>query len=322
MTKKKVAVIYNKGLGSFLNWVDKIDKNKYMTFKYATSNTTDVDEAMDWADIIWFEFGNEPAIYGLDALAKAKTTGKQVIVRIHAYEIFNHLLNRLNWETMTDVVFVSDHCREIADIFCQNDGKPPMADRQVKVHVIPNGLHVDRTALLSPGFGYNIAVVGFINYKKAPPMVMQILQSLVKIDKRYKIHWAGAVQDTMYEVYLQNLVKKLGFEKNIAFYGHVDDMDAFWVNKNFLLSCSVFEGHGLGMAEAMLRGIPPVVHSYFGAEDMFPKEGIFDLYTDAVDMMRENSPLVKGDGGHLRQWVIDKGWEVNAAAKKIEGIFK
>ena len=308
---KKVSVICMSGLDNFIdNIIDGLSDG-YMVRKFIVKTEQDIYNAIDWGDVIWLEWANQSAIV---ATNYEGIKDKKVVLRLHSYEIFTDFPKQINWSVVDRLIFVAPHIREIL-----NELSPGIVDK-VKSEVIYNGLDIDKIPFKEREPGHNIAWVGFINYKKNPQMALQIMKKLVDSDKRYILHIAGSYQDLRYKIYLKHMIKEMGLEDNVKFYGWIDDMEGFWKDKNYLLHTSIHESFGYGIFEAMVRGIKPVIHNFRGAKDLYPRNVIFNTVEEAADEIMNGEYYSK----MYRDWVIDKGWtlenQLENIKKVIEGI--
>ena len=306
---EKVSVICLSGLDNFID--DIIDglSDDYMVRKFIIRNEQDIFNAIDYGSIIWLEWANQTSIIATNYKG---IKGKKVILRLHSYEIFSDMPSQINWSVVDRLIFVAPHIRDIL-----NELNPGIID-DVKTDIIYNGVDIDKIKSLSPNAGYNIAIVALINYKKNPPMVLQIMKGLVDVDKRYMLHWAGAFQDSHYKIYLDYMIKELKLENNIKFYGWVDDMGSFWKGKNYLLSTSIHEGHPYNIMEAMIRGIKPVIHNFYGTKGLYSPNLLFNTVNEAVDKITENCY----NSSSYRDLVIRKKWTLKNQLSRIKQIIK
>jgi len=214
------------------------------------------------------------------------------------------------------LILVAPHIREILKIFI------PDIEKKVKIEIIFNGIDLNSTHWKKMQPGYNIAWVGFINYKKNPQMALQILKKLTEglynTDKRYMLHVAGSFQDSRYKIYLEYMIKEMGLQDNVKFYGWIDDMRGFWEDKNYLLHTSIHESFGYGIFEAMARGIKPVIHNFRGAKELYPKKAIFNTIDEAANKIMSK----EYNSGKYRNWIIGKGWTLKNQLKQIKDIIK
>jgi len=311
---KKVSVICMSGLDNFIdNIIDGLSDG-YMVRKFIVKTEQDIYNAIDWGDLIWLEWANQSAII---ATNYEGIKGKKVILRLHSYEVFTDYPKQINWDVVDRLIFVAPHIRDIL-----NELSPGIVDK-VKSEVIYNGVDIEKIPFKEREPGYNVAWVGYINYKKNPQMALQVIKKLVDINKRYKLHIAGLYQDLRYKIYLEHMIKEMGLQDNVIFYGWIDDMESFWKDKNYLLHTSLHEGHSLAVNEAMARGVKPVIHNFRGARELYPIDWLFNTIDEAVNTFRAWDYNTLSDR-NTRQYIIDKGWTLEnqlANIKKvIEGI--
>lgn len=321
--KEKIAVICAKGLDSFIDSIIDGLAEDYWVRRIIITNQKEITDAIDWADIVWFEWCNEVAIIGTRYQGARK---KKVIIRLHSYEALSALPTQVTWQNVDRLIFVAPHIREILKETIPDIGE------KAKTEIVYNGLDIDKIPFKEREPGDNIAWVGYINYKKNPPMALQIMNKLVKINSRYKLHIAGVSQDMRYDVYLKHMAKEMGLSKNIIFHGWLQDMEPFWEDKNYLLHTSIHEGHSLAIMEAMARGIKPVIHNFRGAAQLYPRCCLFDGVDYAVANIRGlyDSTVVDERGGcsmeydsvACRDWIIFKEWTIDNQIKQIKEIIE
>ena len=217
---------------------------------------------------------------------------------------------QINWDTVDRLIFVAPHIRELVK------GSMPDIERKVKTEVVYNGVDLKNIDPVDEKTGFNIAVVCNISHKKNPPLALQVMHTLVDRNARYRLHWAGAFQDTRYEIYLKYMVREMGLENNVVFHGFVTDMNVWWKDKNCLLSTSVHEGHPYNVMEAMARQIKPAVHNFYGAKKMFPDCSLYNTAGEAVE-------LITGSATYdYRAYIKLKGWTLEDQVAQIRAILR
>lgn len=157
--------------------------------------------------------------------------------------------------------------------------------------MIPNGLALERFPFATRRPGFNIAVVGGINHKKNPCLWVEILSRVAAMDPRYQIKVAGPLQEIHYKYYFENILPKMGLSSNIRFFGHVQDLPAWYEGEdiNYCLSTSPFESFGYAIAEAMAMGYRPITHAFPDAENIWPEECIFTSVHQAIQMITDTA---------------------------------
>jgi glycosyltransferase involved in cell wall biosynthesis len=250
-------------------------------------------KAIKWGDVIWVEWAANEAVVA----SYLKNLSKKLFIRLHRFEAFEPYPFLINWENVDKVVFVSNFMKEVLE------------DRKIKISsekskVIYNGVDLDRFDFIQRENGYNIGWVAGIIPRKNLHIALEIIRKLAEKDERYVLHIAGDFPDLMYERYIKHLIKASNIEKNVILYGWVDDMAKWWDDKNYLLSTSMHESFGYNIAEAMAKGIKPIIHNFDGAEELYDKQFLFSNIDEAVEK------IVTGEynSSYYREYIKKKGW--------------
>ena len=156
---KKFAFFVKPRMDSFLGDIISLLENDYIVKKYIVTDAIQIDEGMEWADVCWFEWCDEVAIYGSKLKAAQR---KKVICRLHSYEAFTEYPLQVEWENIDHVVFVAEHIREYLLENVSNLKKE-------KTSIIPNGIDLTKYAYKVRKRGFNIAYVGYINWQIVKP---------------------------------------------------------------------------------------------------------------------------------------------------------
>ncbi|ABR30380.1 glycosyltransferase [Thermosipho melanesiensis] len=276
--KKKIAFICLDGLDNFIDDIIVALSDEYWSRKFVISDKLEIYKAIDWGDIIWFEWANNVAILGSNFEG---LSNKPAIIRLHSYEALGDYPKKINWKNIDKLIFVSEHIKDILKIHIPN------IENIVDIDIINNGINLENTKFSEKNKGFNIGVVANISHKKNPSMMLQIIKKLVEIDSKYKLHIAGEHLELRYMIYFQHMIKEMGLENNIIFYGFIEDINEWLEDKNYILSTSIHEGHPLNIIESMAMGIKPVIHNYFGSKKQWPNELIFNTIDEAVDIILE-----------------------------------
>ena len=295
-------------LGNILDFLGR----KYEVRTCHTDNRTELTATFDWSDIIWLEWASELTVFVTNHLPL--TSPKRIVCRIHSYEVLSGYLPLINWSTVSRIIYVADHIRRIA-----HEVHPPLVNQPPNM-VIKNGIDMGPFRFNKRQPGFNLAVVGSINFKKNPSMWIEILSRLVKIDSRYKLKVAGGFQDLRYPYYFQNIVGKLGLKDHIQFFGHVEDIPD-WFEKekiNYLLSTSVFESFGYNIAEAMAMGIKPLIHSFPGAEELWPHGCIFSTTDELIEIIRND----KDYNSRAYRQLVEQRYPLHTQLDKFDRLMK
>jgi len=196
-----------------------------------------------------------------------------VICRAHDIDIWCGNLGRVPHGFIKNLVFVADHTKRLAET--QNDIPP-----NVNVHVIKHGIDTDKFTLRPPNGHKKIAWIGRFDHNKNPEIALKILEEL---PRDYSLHILARRHQAPYQVgYWDWIIKKNGL--NVVFESDVSDVNQWLQDKDFILLTSVKEAFCYAVAEAMAKGIKPVINRFYCAEEIYPEEFIFDKVSDAAKM--------------------------------------
>ncbi|KHC90229.1 glycosyl transferase family 2 [Thermotoga sp. Mc24] len=272
----KLAIFCLPGLDNFIKDIAQILSNIYDVKLVVTTDGKQIQEAYNWADIVWLEWANEMAVEITNKLPK---DGKKIICRLHGYEsLRKDLLSNIKWEKVDHVVFVAENVLKTSLENCSQLKFVPHS-------LIWNGIDLTKFTFKVRKPGYNLVFVGHFNYKKNPTLAVQILKKLTNIDSRYNISWAGQMQDERMWRYVNYVLKKMGIENRFKFDGFITNVNNYLESKNIFLSTSIHEGYGVAILEAMAKGIKPVIHNFYVAEEFYPREYIFNTIDEAIEMI-------------------------------------
>ena len=309
-SQTKIAVLCLPGLESFLGDIVDYLKTKYDVRTCYSNNNQEIESAVKWADIVWLEWANEMAV----ALTNHPTilNGKRVICRLHSYEAFAGYAAKIKWEKISDLIFVAEHIKDIA-----LQQVPRLADRIKDIHIVPNGINLNKFPFKQRSRGKNLAYVGHINYKKGPMLLLHAFRELVQEDSKYRLFIAGDFQDARYELYFNQMIKEMNLANNIQMDGWVKDVATWLEDKHYIISTSLLESQQLSLCEAMARGIKPVVHNFVGARGIYPEKYLWNTIPEFVRMVTEGDY----NSAEYRKYIEDN-YSIVRQVREIERLFE
>ncbi len=242
----------------------------------------EIGEMMSWADIAWFEWCDRLLI---EATRLPKTC--KILCRLHSYEAFTDMPAQVNWDRVDHLLFVNESVREL---FRKQVNSP------VVTSVIHNGVDLTRFGVpAGKAVSKKIASVGYINYKKNPALLLYCFKKIHEFDPEYSLHVAGTHQDPRIQVYFDHFLKNNPLP--IHFDGWVEDMPSWYADKGFVISTSLFESFHYSVAEGMASGLIPLIHNWYGAENLYPKQFMFNDPDDCLSLITgfssENVPDIR-----------------------------
>jgi len=272
----RLAIIVKEGMDNFLGDITRGLVPDYQVRKFVVTGTGDVAKAMKWADICWFEWCNEPLIYGSNYFLARQ---KKIVCRLHRYEVFTEYPQKVNWEHVDQLILVTPHLKLILE------HTVPGIEEKVAMTVVNNGVDLSKYTFRDRVPGFSLAYIGYLHLRKNPMMLLQVMAQLVAIDPRYKLFLAGKFQDALAKLYWEHMVLQMGLTDNVQFDGWQEDISGWLEDKNYLLSTSIHESFGYAIAEGMARGLKPVVHNFPFADEIWAEEMLFNTVDEAVAMV-------------------------------------
>ena len=268
----RLAVFCRTGAHFMGDIIDHL-KQRHEIRRFQGKNIAEMADLMNWCDIAWFEWCDETLIR---ASRLEKTC--RIVCRLHSFEAFTDAPGQVAWEHVDALIFVAPHIRDLVA-----ERVPGLMDR-VPAHVIYNGVNMDRFIFRHRTRGFNLASVGYINHKKNPSLLLQCIRALVDKDPRFKLHMAGVHQELRFKLYMEHMIREMALDEHVVFHGWVENVNAWLADMHFLVTTSVFESFGYGIAEAMAAGLKPLIHNFPGASRLYPRDLLFNSVDDCVTL--------------------------------------
>jgi glycosyltransferase involved in cell wall biosynthesis len=264
----------------------------------------EIRKLLEWADLAWFEWCDQ-------LLIEATKLPKQcpVICRLHSYEAFTNMPDAVDWTKVDKLVLVNQSVDKVMSIL-----HPKVALPRI---IIPNGVDTTRFRIPSDKkYGKNVCSVGYINYKKDPTLMLQCFKAIHAMDPEFRFFIAGDYQDPRFKFYFDHMIPKLGIP--VQFDGWIHDVPAYFKDKDFVISTSVFESFHYSIAEGMASGLMPLVHNWPGSENIYPERYRFNTPEEcarmAVDLLKEDrQKLAKENRLH-----IIRNYSLNGQLQEID----
>lgn len=275
--RNKIVFFHKSGMDSFLGDIINNLSLTYEVKKVEVTNYNQIDAGMKWADICWFEWCDELIAYG----SKHRLANeKKIVCRLHSYEAFTEYPDDVNWSSVDKLIFVAEHIRDLV--------LSKFSIENSITTIIHNGIDLNKYNYKERKPGFDVAYLGYINYKKGPMILLHTFKALYDKDHRYKLHIAGKFQDDRDILYFNQMVKELGIANNVFFDGWQTDVYKWLSDKQYILCTSVLEGNPVGIMEAMAEGMKPIIHNFVGARKLYPDKYIWNTVDEAVKLIRSS----------------------------------
>ncbi|MET2869537.1 glycosyltransferase [Exiguobacterium profundum] len=235
------------------------------------------------ADVIFCEWGLGNAVW----YSQHKLPHQRLIVRIHRQEKETPFPREYALDNIDRIILVSPYMlEEMHRLF----GIP-----RHQMTVIYNAVDADK--LDKPkqvdDLTFRLGMIGMNPKLKRPDLALDVLEELLKTDKRYQLHFKGHHPKDVYWIgkreeesaYYEALLKRIeesDLRDHVHFDGHGNDVDTWLQSIGFVFSTSDLESFHLAPAEAMAAGSYPLIRHWTGAETIYPDEL---LVTDTMEFV-------------------------------------
>lgn len=278
----------------------------------------------EWADVIWFETVDNnlksatnpgEAILADDAnyqpwdLHKQNLQGKKVIVRAIDIEVWQGHQHGSMWDVVTDCISIAPH---IYDMMAQS-----LPDN-VNHHMIPCGVDLSRYQFRFRHPGEDVAIVSEKWTSKGTDLILQIALALKEQGVKRRFHWLGRWSDHEWErAYFEDFIKFHDLDFVFTEWIEGDNaVDEFLDDKNYILHASHKEAFCYSVAEAMAKGIKPVMHRFFGADALWPILPTWSNINRAINMLTTDHY----ESEEYRQYLVDHDMTLNAMMEQFENV--
>ncbi|TQJ21540.1 glycosyltransferase involved in cell wall biosynthesis [Micromonospora sp. A202] len=245
---------------------------------------------LDWADTIFVDWCQATA--ALFTLHDPGST--RIIVRLHSFEAFNFWPHLVDFSRVDDVVFVSDHLRDLSTAVL-----PQLTDTGgPRLWVIDNAMDLQRYPRSKPADArFNLGMVGFSSVAKDPRWTIEVLRKLRERDERYRLTLIGSNFNDRtskpakdYGKLLKQDLAELEPLGAVRRYGQTDDVPAALQEVGVIVSSSVRESFHCGLVEGAASGAVPVVRDWpffagkpHGARTLFPADWVVESPAEAAE---------------------------------------
>lgn len=189
-----------------------------------------------------------------------KLQNVRAVCRAHGVGVRLNIYKSVDWSKISDLVFVSDWLKKQTDGFDFGD---------TKLHVVNNGVDLNKFTLkksFKPT--YKLAFVSHESIAKGWNDLPAIVEKFKRIDSRYELHVAN---------------KQINHE----------DMNEWLEDKDYLIHPSHYESFSYAVAEALAKGIRPLINRWPGAEETWGDEFFIDDFNLEQDPVRFRSIIAE-----------------------------
>ena len=300
--KHRLGITVFDRIGSFTTPLMERWSKKYEVRRWPEVNH---DRAV-WGDIIFCAWADQTLID-----VSQRKWDKPIYGRLCRYEAFGDMLRKVNWENVNGLIVASQSMAQFV-IDRHAPGCP--------VHVINHGVDLPKCSFKQRKVGQNVAVVAHYNHRKGTDMLADII--IAEPEKIFHLtgNWQVPDMKRYFWWKLQETQEGAGTAADrVLFHGWQDSVDKWMddIDANYLLSCSWSESFGYNIADAMAKGIKPVIRRFEASDELWPQELQFDSIEGAYRLLNEK----QYDSAFYRKWVEDR-YDADKEAEQYFRLFE
>ena len=262
-----------------------------------------------WADVIFADWAMNWAKYYLETFPE-----KRIIVRTHRCDVWHEGSPFYQWENVDVVMFMDNFWRNIFVEECKKNFLDDLEERCVTVPRLVDEKHWrflhDRTSVRK--FGERLGMLGRFTPRKANLDIAKLMNEELN---DFSLSLMGLTESDLkfYPEYVRDVKSQKG---DIAIHKRTegDQVVKFFAEVDFIISNSDpvegGESWHASITEGMLCGCVPLVRHWPGADEMHPKESLFETTDEMVARLHELVALDEEDRKRFsetsRQWVLNR----------------
>ena len=134
--------------------------------------------------INWFEWCDDLVLYA----TKLKNISRyKLLCRIHSYELFTTILDKVKWKNIDKVILISEYGKHIF--------KDKIEYNRENIHVLPNPIQIENYTYREHKHGNKIGYIGYLNYKKGVSFLINVFKEILHKLPEKELYIAGEFQD-------------------------------------------------------------------------------------------------------------------------------
>ncbi|MDJ0321745.1 glycosyltransferase [Pseudarthrobacter sp. PS3-L1] len=236
------------------------------------------------ADVIFCEWALGNAVW----FSHNKSPNQRLVIRLHLQEITLPFLERINFASVDEIIFVGQH---ILDIAVRDHNVPLSICRVVGNSVKTKDLDLAKKV----DSRFNIGFVGMVPARKRLDLALEVLKELRRVDDRYKLFvkgkrpeefaWMTKRPDEM--AYYQNEYERIASDSlligSVTFDAQGSDMEEWYSKIGHVISTSDFESFHLTIADGAASGAVPASLAWRGADQIYPSSWLHASATEVAE---------------------------------------
>ena len=254
-------------------------------------------EFLKWCDVFFCDVCDNNAKVATHEYGDIAKT-KKFFVRCLDIEAWLRHPDAVDWNNASGLIFIN---KMIHDMVVPNLNRPDLP-----IKIIKCGVNLEKFTLRKEIGGKKIAAIFGINRlyndKRVDDAIRIFHQIHFRHDPEYTLHILGTNSQGQpyYTQYFRKFVEETGLSDFVTFTDHVHDVNAWLEDKSYIITPGIKEAFNFATAEAMAKGIKPVINHFLGVYNIWPKEYVYNNFDEAVEML-----LSPAEPDKYRQYIVD-----------------
>jgi len=234
---------------------------------------------------------------GLEAISASKHEHKNLMIRTRGVEVYEGNLRKICWQNVKWLLVLGKHQK---DYFERRWGRYNCKPQNIGW--LPQVAPLDKFTLREkPEVTSRVAMLSNVTGRKGSD---QIPEFLMRYPDKNILHY-GTICAYGYSV-AEYVRWKLEKEQIVNRYKHKEWIDFNEINKwledkTYLFFPSIAESFGRAIAECLCKGIKPIIRNFQGAEELWPKEFLYNNFEDIDRIL-----ALPYEPEKYRQWVAGR----------------
>jgi glycosyltransferase involved in cell wall biosynthesis len=199
------------------------------------------------------------------------------------------------------IMFVAESMRGIAQ---KRNHIPP----NTKTEVIPMGVDTDKFTFRQHSKGNKIAFIATrLTPEKGFDRALHILAEARKQNPNLELHAVGRMfENSVWQMHIDHILDSNNMRESVKFHDNLpyetgNEINEFLEDKDYMLLSSHKEAFSFVTAEAMSKGIKPIIYNFYGAQAIWGTKWLFNTPQEAVQSLLSDDYA----SDEYRQYIVD-----------------
>lgn len=264
-------------------------------------------------DVVLFEWASELLVEASDVYTPGAAA---LVTRLHRYEMFRWV-ERIKWENVSYVILDTEAMRR--KLLSRTKVAPERA------LVLPNAVPLAKTDASQRPFQKRIGILANLHPRKRIYELVLAFYAVLQEEPDMTLHIGGPPRPNYqaYDEAIHDLVRRLGIEDKVTFYGRVEERWDWYQSIDIFVSISYSEGMQVAPIEAAASGCYCISHWWEGADEIFPREQLFITERQFVDVVMNYARMSEEGRCHAREpflTYVEEQCNLERVSKKIEDV--